>query len=332
MMNCRTLTLYLTLSLLCANCTAQNKRPFGRVTGTVVSINHGGRDRDYRIHLPRGYDRSKSVPLVMMLPGGGGTSDQASRMGMTSVSDENGFVVVYPNAINKHWNDGRQSQRYAEQDQDVDDVAFLSVVVEKVCREHYVDRRRIFVTGLSNGGFMSQRMVIEKSDLFAAAGIVIATMGEPLSKRFKPKYPVSILFMNGTKDPLVPYDGGEVIVELFPGFSKLRRKPQPGRGKCISTDDAVDLWVRRNGLAAKKVSVTMIPDRDTMDGSRIELKKWADGQDGTAVALYRVIGGGHVIPGGTQYLPERIVGKANRDIDGLTTIWKFFEEHARKSR
>ena len=329
--NLRTLFLVIPLSMTCAVSVAQVQRPFGPVTGKTVAMKHGGEDRAYRIHVPGSYTGKVTVPLVMMLHGGGGTSEQASRMGMTSVADAHGFITVYPNAINKHWNDGRDSKRYAEQDARIDDVAFLTAVVDKVRADYKIDDRRIFVTGLSNGGFMSQRLAVERSNIFAAAGIVIATMGEPLSKVFKPEHPVSMLFMNGTKDPLVPYDGGEVVVELFPKLARLRREPQPGRGTCISTDDAVTLWLNRNGLNSKEPAVRKLPDADPTDGSEIELKMWTGGEDGTAVALYRVNGGGHVIPGGTQYLPKVIVGEGNRDIDGLTAIWKFFDRHGRKS-
>ncbi len=75
-----------------------------------------------------------------------------------------------------------------------------------------------------------------------------------------------------------------------------------------------------------------LPDKNTDDGSHIERTLWTGGTDGTTVALYRVVGGGHNIPGAWQYLPERIIGKTNRDIDGLETIWKFFEQHGRKVR
>ena len=57
---------------------------------------------------------------------------------------------------------------------------------------------------------------------------------------------------------------------------------------------------------------------------------WSGGKDGTVVALYKVKGGGHNIPGGVQYLPERLIGKANRDIGGMDTLWTFFRDHARK--
>jgi polyhydroxybutyrate depolymerase len=174
---------------------------------------------------------------------------------------------------------------------------------------------------------MSQRLAIEESQLFAAAGILIATMGEPLSLEFAPQHPVSVLFMNGTEDPLVPYDGGEVGKNL--PRRRVSSSTKPSRGTCIATDDAAQLWLKRNGLDKTKPTVTTLDDNKD-DGSQVEVSLWSGGESNTSVALYRVVSGGHTIPGGTQYLPARLVGKRNQDIDGLETVWQFFANHARR--
>ena len=106
----------------------------------------------------------------------------------------------------------------------IEDVAFVTAVVVKVSKEFTIDHERVYAIGISNRGFMSRRLAIERSNIFAAAGVVIATMGDPLRKRFMPEHAVSMLFMNGTRDPLVPCEGGEVAVELLPRIAKRRRK------------------------------------------------------------------------------------------------------------
>jgi polyhydroxybutyrate depolymerase len=298
------------------------------VTGEPKTLEHQGRKREYRMHVPKSIDGSRPVPLVLFLHGGGGTAEQASRMGMTQVADQNDFIVAYPNSIDKHWNDGRLGETFKDHEQ-IDDVAFLTALVEQIQSDYKIDANRIFAAGASNGGFMSQRLAIDRPQIFSAVGVIIATMSEELSKDFKPEFPVSVLFMNGTADPLVPYDGGEVRVELFPQLSRLRNQPKQGRGKCISTDDAVKLWLKRNQLDERKAKTEMLSDKDQADESQIEYTLWQGGERDTAVALYKVVGGGHAVPGGTQYLPERLIGKTNRDIDGLETIWNFFKDHAR---
>lgn len=316
----------LTLSLLVISaCVAQN-RFRTRPTGQRKTFDHGDFQRAYRIHVPESYDGSEAVPLVLMMHGGGGDADQGSKMGMTPVADKHNFIVVYPEGMNKHWNDGRDSVRYREQDSKIDDVAFIRVLIDSIQTEFKIDKKRVFATGASNGGFMSQRLAIEMSDVFSAVGVIIATMGEPLDKTFKPKNPVSILYMNGTDDPINPYEGGEVTVRILP---RLQRN-QPSRGKEISTDDAVNLWLKRNGLTGVEPRVNSLPDTDKMDGCTVESRIWTGGESGTSVALYRVVGGGHTIPGGPQYLPKRLVGNTCGDFNGVETIWQFFDEHGRK--
>lgn len=294
-----------------------------------VSFKHDGRERNYILHVPASYKKSEPCPLVVCLHGGGGDAQKGAKMGLTPVADKHGFIAVYPGAIDKHWNDGRKSERFAEHDRNIDDVKFIKSVIERVTREYNIDKNRIFATGASNGGFMTQRLAIEMSDTFSAVGIFIASMGEPLSKDFDPDLPVSVMYMNGTEDPMIPYEGGEVVVELAPRLNRLRQRSRPSRGKCISTEDAVQHWVKRNRIETEP-EVMEIDDKNQSDGCHVQLSLWKNGERGTAVALYKVVGGGHTLPGGRQYLPQRLVGKTNKDIEAFETMWQFFKTYARQ--
>ena len=296
-------------------------------TGVEVTLEHKGHDRQYRIHVPKNYDEKMPWPIVLCLHGGGGSHDQASSVGLSPLADKNNFIAVYPNGINNHWNDGRDSQVYKEHDRLIDDVDYLITVVGKVREEYSVDAKQVFVMGISNGGFMTQRLAMEHSETFSAAGVIVASMGKAIEKDFNPELPVSIVYMNGTADPLVPYTGGRLTVDLFPRFRKLRGKPVENRGSCISTDAAVKHWLNRNGLKSKP-TVTKIEDRDKTDSSTVELCLWTGGKRKTAVALYKVIGGGHGVPGTPEMLPK-ITGRTNQDINGLEKIWAFFRDHHR---
>lgn len=297
-------------------------------TGVERTLVHAGRVREYRLHVPAGLDADRGAPLVLFLHGGGGTADLASRMGMTPLADLNGFVVVYPNAIDHHWHDGREVEWLQEQDVEIDDVGFLALLVEQIAKECSIDRTQVFAAGASNGGFMCQRLAMEKPEVFSAVAVIVSTMAASLPAKFHPSLPVSVIFMNGTEDPAVPYEGGQVAASLFPRLNR-RKDDQPGRGRCISTDEAVSLWLQRDGLHDQPPTVTMLPDIDQNDGCHIERRLWTGGTQGTSVALYKVVGGGHTVPGGQQYLPARLIGNTNRDIDGLDVIWKFFVEHHR---
>ena len=299
-------------------------------TGERKTILVDGVERAYRIHVPATIESAKSpAALVFCLHGGGGNAELASVMGWTPRAEKEGFLVVYPEALNKHWNDGRESKKFAEQDAKTDDVAFLVALLDHLESKFSIDPKRIFTTGPSNGGFMSQRLAIEVSDRFAAAGVIIAGIPMPYlsgKKPFDPTEPISILMMNGTDDPLVPYEGGPITADFTPRI----KKPEPvenERGATSSTDEAVALWRKHNGLEEAPVETENIPDKDKSDGCTVEKSSWSGGKNGTSVVLYKVIGGGHTWPGGAQYLPERIIGKTCRDFDGLDAIWDFFKAH-----
>ncbi len=311
-------------SICVALMAAQRKAP----TGKRVSLTHDGHQRHYRIHVPDKYDGKSRVPLVFCFHGGGGTAEVASRMGFSPLADKEGFIVVYPAALKRHWNDGRKSKKFAEQDAKVDDVAFILALLKKLQREFRIDSDRVYATGASNGGFFSHRLAIEASDKFAAAAIMIATMPKPFEENFKPKRPVSMLFMNGTDDPFVPYNGGPITPNFTPRLVDSK-KHDFGRGECSSTDAAIKLWLGRNGLAGTKPEIVKLPDKNPRDGCRVERRTWPGGTAGSEVVLYRIEGGGHTIPGGVQYLSERIIGKTCGDFDGIKTIWQFFERSSR---
>jgi len=298
------------------------------VTGQRKSFPHAGQSRSYRIHVPKKYDRRTAVPLVFVFHGGGGTAEVASKMGFTPIANAEGFIVVYPEGLNKHWNDGRDSTKFTQQDARVDDVAFILALLKKLQKEFRIDPDRIYATGASNGGFFSHRLAIDASDKFAAVAVMIATLGEPIDKKFHPSRPISILFMNGTADPFVPYHGGPITPNFLPRLVNSKRHDF-GRGTCITTDAAVRLWLVRNGLTGKKPQVSKLPDKAPRDGCRVERHVWTGGKSGTEVVLYRIEGGGHTIPGGVQYLPRRIIGRTCGDFDGLQEIWRFFKRHSR---
>lgn len=280
-----------------------------------IAMQHDGIERRYLLHVPPDLDPATPAALVLCLHGGGGTADQMARFtGFSALSDEKGFLVVYPDSVGRIWEDGREGRALPNRHGPIDDVGFLSAVIDDVSRRHAVDPKRIFATGPSNGGFMSHRLGIELSNRIAAIAPVIGGIAEPLAERVAPAQPVSVLIIQGTEDPLVPYDGGNVRV----GGRE--------RGRLISTADAVKRWVAANGCA-EPPNVEVRPDADPRDGCRVTVMTYTGGRAGSEVLLYRIDGGGHTWPGGSQYLPKRLIGRVCRDFDATRTIWEFFERH-----
>jgi len=175
---------------------------------------------------------------------------------------------------------------------------------------------------------MSHRLGIEKADVFAAIAPGIGGVAKPLGteRKFKPSGPLSVLILQGTEDPLVPYAGGKLTVNLLPAAGERTARDH---GEIISTDAAIELWTRSNGILGEP-QVTALPDADGLDGCALERSDWPAGKHGAQVSLIRMIGAGHTVPGARQYLPEKIIGKTCRDADATEIIWEFFRAHPKR--
>ena len=291
------------------------------------TIEHGSLTREYVLHIPEGEHEQGTLPLLFVCHGGGGDAKRARKWGFDEVAKENGFAICYPEAIDGHWNDGRGGAKFKQHDAKIDDVGFVMALHKQLLAEHEeFDSHRVYVTGASNGGMFTQRLALEHATSFAAAATIIGSLPKPLAKDFKPDAPIPMLFMNGTEDPLVPYAGGTVTFALFPNLPRLRK--QKSRGDVIATDASVALWIKSNH-AKTEPTVALLPDRDKKDGAHIKVSTWPAEENGAPVVLYKVIGGGHTIPGGSQKVPKRVVGTVCGDIDGPQAIWTFLSAHRR---
>jgi len=272
------------------------------------SLQYDGVERSYLLHLPPAYDGEEELPVLFVFHGGSGDGEGMVRVThISDVADERGFIAVYPDGLNKSWNDGRP-----EVNPGVDDVGFISALIDELEREYHIDARRVYSTGISNGGMFSLRLACELSDRIAAAAPVAALMGEVLSQTCSPPRPVPVMFVMGNNDPLVPWEGGKV------GTARL------DRGRVLSAADSVSFWVVADGCSETPV-VTYLPDADPGDGTRIRRETYTGGRNGSEVVMLVVEGGGHTWPGGLQYARELVIGATSRDIDAGEVIWEFCE-------
>ena len=164
------------------------------------------RQRTYDLHVPTNYDGTKDAPLLIALHGRLGTgSDQQRRGHLDRLGDEFGFLVVYPDGLQRSRADGRGAT--PSDKSDVDDVKFISALIDTLESKYKVDRSRIYATGMSNGGFMTGRLACDLSDRIAAVAIVGASISENVAADCHPAKPVSALIIQGSEDPLVPFGG-----------------------------------------------------------------------------------------------------------------------------
>jgi polyhydroxybutyrate depolymerase len=297
------------LALLVLGCAA------GRSAELTLQVD--GQRRSYVQHL--GPQSAKLRPLLLVFHGGGGNGTRAQQaFGYDAIADRNNLVVAYPSAIDQHWNDGRNSTLFAEHDKTVDDVAFITALVAELQAKHNTDPKRVYAVGMSNGGMFVQRLAIETPGLFTAVASIIASIPEPLDQNFAPKSSPSVLFMNGTADPIVPYEGGGIALKSLTKPGAL-----PDRGRVQGTPESVQAWVKHLGLR-KPTSVKKLPDLNPDDQSTVKKTVWGKAA-GPQVVLYTVKGGGHTLPGGNSFLPARIVGSTNGDIQAAEEIWAFLK-------
>ncbi len=277
----------------------------------------GALDRSYELFVPRNSLGSEPVPLLLVLHGGGGTGKGMQYLTLGAFNDlaeREGFLVVYPDGYKKNWNDGRVVPTSEAHSTKLDDVGFLKAVVTNVKSEFAIDENRIYACGISNGAFMSARLAIEASDVFAAVALVTGSLPTASGARAVPQHPVSVMMINGTEDELVRNAGGAV------GF---KRSP---RGTSVPVAEAVKFWVEANGCASEAAAVEE-PDSDPADGTKVWKQVYDRGKNGTAVVYYEIRGGGHTWPGGAQYAPEFLVGKTSKDLNACQVIWQFFKQH-----
>lgn len=279
--------------------------------GTVeASLDVGDRTRSYLYHLPSGWTAQapKKWPLVIALHGrlGQGAS-QEKLTHFSAIADREGFVVVYPDGIGKSWNDYRHEGPAA--DDKVDDVAYLSALITTFVRDHAVDDKRVYVTGMSNGAMMTYSAACELSDRVAAFGPVAGLLPEGAAEGCKPKRGVPMMIVAGTEDKLVPYHGGDVARD---------------RGRVHSAEQTRDIFATKNGCGSPGPA-RFVDVAD--DGTRVAIEESTGCKDGADVVLVTVEGGGHGWPSGDQYLPEWAIGKTSRDVDASEELWKFFQRH-----
>jgi polyhydroxybutyrate depolymerase len=295
--------LALLLALTCA----------GAASAETIAI--GGVTRHYTVRLPD----TKPAPLVIVLHGNTQTgADMITRTAWPAVAKREGFAVVFPDGLNHSWADLRPTNLRAGRvpPHGTDDIVFITKLVDKLVAEGSADPKRIYVTGISNGGAMTMTLVCKRADLFTAAASVVINLTDQSANLCHPARPMPMLMMNGTADPLVPYNGGRGTSRYaVDGF--------------WSAEKTLAFWRKNNGCDMKQATVTELDDTDPGDRSTVTRidSKCPAGRD---VVLYRINDGGHRMPGTPDArfprLANTFLGPQNHDIDGAETIWAFFKK------
>ncbi len=311
----------LTTAVFCATAGAPTYQPVPAPGDHNESLKVGAgankMTRTFVVHVPAGFDGKSKLPVVIMLHGAGGGGEGAiAQTGWGAKSDREGFIAVFPDGTPPRaalparfltnprlWNDG--SGRGAIGVERVDDLGFISAMIDFLEARYAADPARIYCTGFSNGASMTFSVGLNLSNRIAA---IAPVSGHLWYKERQLAYPVPLLYIIGRDDPLNPIEGGEV---KLPWGSTLTQPP---------VEDSLKEWERMLGCG---------PEVQTASGNGVREITYDHCAKGGEVVYYRVRGLGHVWPGGQNRLPEKWVGKPSDSLNATDVIWEFFKTHPR---
>jgi len=256
---------------------------------TEAQLSSGGVTRTYRLHVPIGYEAGRALPLVLNFHGSGSNAlEEENLTGMSAKADAAGFLVVYPNGMDERWNDGPGPAGDADRQ-------FIRDLIAAISSQYSVDPKRIYATGISNGGGMANRLGCDMADVIAS--IASDSGAYNFWEQCRPSRPVAVLAFHGLNDLLVPFDGGTPRAMLPPII------------------DWAAAWAERNGCG-------LTPSESTPAKS-VTLRVWSNCQQGAGVELYALANHGHAWPGSPTML-KLITSQA---VNATDLMWDFFKAH-----
>lgn len=273
---------------------------------TVIdSIYVGGQYRSYRLYVPAIYTGATARPLILNLHGyTSNASQQQLYSNFMPIADTANFLMVFPNGTyssgQRFWNAGLSSAL-------VNDIAFLSALIDSLDLTYNINLNRVYSTGMSNGGFMSHTLACELSNrITAIASVTGSIFTTQYGSNCHPLRPVPVMQIHGTADATVPYIGN-MTQNMMP------------------IDSVVKYWVTKNNCNPTP-TFSNVPNTNTADGCTAEHYQYNGGNLGSTVELFKIIGGTHSWPG----FPFGGVG-TNLDINASKEIWRFFNKYSLSS-
>ncbi len=267
-------------------------------TTIIDSIVSNGIYRNYRLYVPAAYSSTSARPLVINMHGYTSNAQQQQLYSnFMPIADTANFLMVLPNGTfsggSQYWNAGISPFG-------ANDILFIDDLITHLKQSYNINLNRVYATGMSNGGFMSYTLACALSNKIAAIASVTGSIFTAQKNTCAPNRPVPVMQIHGTADATVPYGGSSGIEPI---------------------DSTVMYWVRNNQCATTPV-FTAVPNTNTTDGCTAERYVYNNGNNGSTVELFKIIGGAHTWPGAPV-----TVGVTNQDISASKEIWRFFNKY-----
>ena len=268
-------------------------------------ISHQGRLRTYYLYTPKSDHSNRPLPLVLVFHGHGGSGRSiANTSRFNELAEKLGFIVVYPDGIDHEWSFRSYSQTR------VNDVSFVAALINHLQQITSIDSGRVYATGFSKGGILSQVLACDLPNKIAAFASVAGALPVRLKPICQPRTFISMLMINGTNDLSVHYNGDD--------------DSQPGA--LISIPETLKFW-RSHNKCPSKAQVRQLPHPKESDRFKVKISRYSNCSGGSEVLLATVVGGGHLWPGGAS--SDVTINKFNNKLgfNATKTIWDFFQRH-----
>lgn len=276
--------------------------PAPEVGESIYSFTYDDTERFYMVYVPESYDAQTPSALVMSIHGfASSASRNRDNSQWNPVADEQGFLLVYPQGTSfpARWNTG--NQRFNDiGGLGADDVGYIDALLDRLESDYCLDTSRVYVSGLSNGGGMTDRLACELSERIAAVGTVSGAYNL-LPDGCSITHPMPLISFHGTADTIVPYEGA-VDMQML-GYEAWGQA-----------------WAERNECDLEN------PEMLDPIGA-VTATRYTDCAGDVAVVLYTVEEGGHNYPGGEMPLGDLIAGNINRDVVAVELMWDFFSNY-----
>ncbi len=294
--------------------------PQPELTGSVVErrLEFAGLSRSFLVYVPRKVARP--APVLLVLHGTGGSAQRMrsdTAWAFELIADREGMLVVYPQGFERQWHDCRRVSTGSAPQRPVDDVGFLRAVVSRLAGDpalggRQIDADEVFAAGFSNGGHMAFRLALEAPDFVAGIAAIAASLPADANFACQPSgTAVPVMVIDGTEDPVSPYDGGEIW-----SLGSFNR-----RGAVRSAEATAGYFSDLAGYAEPPFE-HRYPDADPRDGTVASRRVWSL-ENRPEVDLITIHGGGHTIPHPVKRMP-RIFGRTSHDIPAAEEVWRFF--------
>ncbi len=278
------------------------------------SFDYDGVMRGYELYVPPTYDGKAALPLLLVLHGRNGSGKHMEHLtGFDLRAAEHHFLVVYPDSPHRYWN---YLYGIPGAPEGPDDIEFLHRLIDDVAGDYRIDRGRLYVAGISNGGFMAQRLACEKDGEFAAFASVAASAYGALPATCRARAPIDALYLHGTDDSLLPWQG-----------QRVEGADGEPRQVSMSIADSIKYWSGLNHCDPQ-LEVRDLPRSAHAPETRVEVYTPQTCAGGAQVMLYGILGGGHNWPGTDGLIPPHGDGAIDNEFHASDAIWSFFE-HSR---